>query len=549
MNKFLQQLNAMWGKLEVGQKATIVLVVIGFAVAAVAIGYATTRPDLRLLARDLKPAQVAEIGAFLDQAHVQYRVTDGDTAIMVPEKDLYRLRNELAQREMLGDGGRGFELLAKGGMWDSTFTERKTYDRAVAGELERSFREIPGVRGARVIIDRPAPSPFVDDREAQPRASIKLDIKPGSRLTDKQVAGIIHLASGAVAGLAPERVQVADGSGLLTPAAADSGAAMAATALEAEAAREAYLSKKAQELLDATLGQGRSQVRVAVKLDFSKRTEASSNPDKSAVLKEQTSETDEATPVFPQAGVAGTASNVESADSGASGPVATAKKTNADGKTEYVVGQRTITHEDEIGRIKGMTVSILLDHRERKVAKKDAAGKETGEFEVVSEPIESKEQEKLKELVLGAIGYHAAKGSQSTIDTPQAIEARFKATVECIKMWREEVEPAAVAAAQAAPVSFLGKGLADWIGYGVAGIVALVLLVVARGQLKRSHQAWAAAEERSRREAESRAAEARSASSEGESRSRRQELKDQIKRTIQQDPTAAAAVLRKWMHG
>ena len=26
---------------------------------------------------------------------------------MVPEKDLYRLRNELAQREMLGDGSKG----------------------------------------------------------------------------------------------------------------------------------------------------------------------------------------------------------------------------------------------------------------------------------------------------------------------------------------------------------------------------------------------------------------------------------------------------------
>ena len=33
-------------------------------------------------------------------------------------------------------------------MGDSSFKEQKTYDRALAGELERSFRELPGVKSA-----------------------------------------------------------------------------------------------------------------------------------------------------------------------------------------------------------------------------------------------------------------------------------------------------------------------------------------------------------------------------------------------------------------
>ena len=547
MNKFLQQLTMMWGKLEVAQKATIILVFLAFVGAATAIGYGTTRPDLRLLARDLKPGQVAEIASYLEQAHIPYQVTDHETAILVAEKDIYRLRNELAEREMLGDGSKGFELLAKANMWDSTFTEHKTYDRAVCGELERSFREIPGVRSARIIIDRPPPSPFVGDAEAQPRASIKLDVKNGARLTEKQIAGIIHLTSGAVAGLAPERVQVMDGGGLLTTAAPDSGAAMAATALEAEAARETYLMRKAQDLLDATVGRGRSQVKVAVKLDFTKRTEASSNPDKSTPLKEHTTSTEENTPVFPNAGVVGTASNVESADTGTKTATVSAKKTSEEARNEYVVGQRTTTQEDEIGRVKGMSVSILLDYREKKVAKKDDKGQPTKEMETVFEPIDAKEQEKLKQLVLGAIGFYAAKGSQTAQDLPQAVEERFKAAVECLQMYREDIEPESAQAAVSPAI--MGKPLAEWIGYGVAAVVALTLIIVARGQLKRSHLAWAASEERARRDGEERSRNVRAAAADSEGKERRQEMKEQIKRSVQQDPAAAAAIIRKWMHG
>ena len=45
-------------------------------------------------------------------------------------------------------------------------------------------------------------------------------------------------------------------------------------------AREAYLTRKAQDLLDIIVGPGESIVKVAVKLDFTKRTEASTDPTK-----------------------------------------------------------------------------------------------------------------------------------------------------------------------------------------------------------------------------------------------------------------------------
>lgn len=556
MSKIWQQLVSIWSRLEIAQKATIVLAGLGVAVVAGILAFTATRPDYRLLAQGLSKAQVAEIAAHLDSTHVSYQIADRESSILVPSKDLYRLRNELAEREMLGDGSKGFEILGKGTMWESTFSEHKTYDRAVAGELERSFRELSGVRSARVLIDRPQPSPFVGQDEARPKASIKLDVKPGARLSERQIAGVVHLTAGAIAGLTPDRVEVMDSTGLLTPKSGDTGALMAQTTLDAEAAREAYLTRKAQDMLDITLGPGRSSVKVSVKMDFTKRTLATSDPGKSVVLRENTRTTDEKTPVMPAGGVAGTAPNVEGEGAGGAGKVQLGTKTQEETKNEYVVGKRTETQEDEVGRIKGMTVSILLDFKTVKEPKKDEKGNPTKEFEIKRVEYTEAEKKRFQEMVVNAIGFNSAKGLAAQAgEAPATVENRFSVAVQSMEMWRED-EPAI---AQATVPLGLPANVSDWIGYGLAGLVALSLLIIARGQLKRSHKAWSEAEARARAAAEAEARkhhveeepedeDAQNEVEEHKARSRRLELKDRIKKQVSEDPATAAQIVRKWLY-
>ncbi|HEX3134740.1 MAG TPA: flagellar basal-body MS-ring/collar protein FliF [Planctomycetota bacterium] len=552
MSKIWQQLRAIWGRLEVSQRATIVLVLIGAIAAAAGLSYAASRPDYRMLVSDLGKGQVAEIVAYLDSTQVKYQLADRDSTILVPGKDLYRLRNELAERELLSDGSKGFEILSKSNMWDSTFTEHKTYDRAVAGELERSFRELAGVRSARVLIDRPQPSPFVGDDSAKPKASIKLDMASGKRLTDRQVAGVLRLTAGAIAGLQPERVEIMDNHGLLTPAAPDSSAMMAQTTLEAEAARDAYLTRKAQEQLDAVLGTGRSMVKVATKLDFTKRSTATSDPTKSVLLKENTSTTDEKTPIQPAGGVAGTQPNVEGAPAGGGGAAQIGSKTSEETKNEYVVGKSTTTQEDEIGRVTAMSVSILLDFKSTQVAKKDDKGQPTKEMEEQRLEYTEVEKQRFRDLVLNAIGYNAAKGMQLKAEAADKVEARFSATVQSMELYRE---PVAAVAQAGVTIPGLPGGMIDWVGYGLAGLVAIVLLMVARGQLKRSHQAWAQAEAKARQDDEERKSKSKvdtgkvdEGKAEEDNRARRMELKDQIKKRVMDDPASAAQIVRRWLY-
>lgn len=546
MNKALTQMVAIWNKLEIAQRVTVALVGIAFVAAAVFLSYGATQPDYRLLAGNLNQGQVAEIGAYLDSLHVKYRVTDHETAVLVPSKELYRLRNDLAERQMLGDGSNGFELLAKNNMWDSTFSEHKNYDRAVAGELERSMKELPGVRSARVIIDRPQPSPFVGDAESQPKASIKLDMNPGEHLNERQIAGIVHLTSGAVANLSPDRVQVMDNAGLLTTNTEDVGAMMAQTSLDAEISREQHLTRKAQDILDATLGPGRSRVKVAVKLDFTKRTEATSNPDLAKPLKETTTTTDEKTPVMGQGGIAGVSSNIPDGGpetTAAISPQATASKTLEETHNEYVVGKKTVTQEDEIGVIKGMTVSILLDYKKPESKKLDDKGKPTDEV-VPAEPFSDAEKKQFSQLVSSAIGLEAAKGVARAKDpTAKDLDDRFRVEVQSMGMW---TPPAEVAQATVMP-TWMSGDMKDYISYGGAALVALALLLVARGQLKRSHKAMLDAEARSRAEAEERERQLLEGEV-GQATPKQVNLREMIRKKVQENPAAAAQVIRKWIN-
>ena len=124
----------------------------------------------------------------------------------------------------------------------------------------------------------------------------------------------------------------------------------------------------------------------------------------------------------------------------------------------------------------------------------------------------------------------------------------------------ERIEPTEEPVVQAG-VALLGTQIKwlDFAGYGLVAMVALGFLMVARGQLKRSHKAWSEAEARGRAQVEAEASRRKSLETEGDteennevedqkSRSRRQELKDKIRKQVTDDPNTAAQVVRKWLY-
>ena len=111
MQSFWRQLTDLWSKLGIQQKVSLVGIAAIVIVAVLVLGYGVSQPDYRALVSKLSRAQVYEISAYLQEQGVKHRVADNESSILVPSKDLYTLRKTLAEQEMLGESGEGFELL------------------------------------------------------------------------------------------------------------------------------------------------------------------------------------------------------------------------------------------------------------------------------------------------------------------------------------------------------------------------------------------------------------------------------------------------------
>ena len=160
-------------------------------------------------------------------------------------------------------------------------------------------------------------------------------------------------------------------------------------------------------------------------------------------------------------------------------------------------------------------------------------------------------------FVLNAFGFNAAKDIATKVENVAHLDARFTSSIQSMDLYTAKDE-----LAQAGVTLPLGNlPWTDAVGYGIAGLTALIILGVARGQLKRSHKAWADAEERARlatEDAERKRQEALKAEEvmaqpgetmvDAQHRVRRQELRDAIKQKINEDPVAAAAIVRKWLY-
>ena len=145
MGKLAEQLKSIWDTMGTPQRASMILIMVVFIELISFIVYGASQPTWRVLATDLSAARTAEIASFLEQQNVRHKITDNDRTILVPSKDVYSLRNELASQQMLDGDSQGFKLLDTTRFGQSNHMEMRTYDRAVSGELEKSFRELRGL--------------------------------------------------------------------------------------------------------------------------------------------------------------------------------------------------------------------------------------------------------------------------------------------------------------------------------------------------------------------------------------------------------------------
>lgn len=262
----MSEQESFWQALSSMQR--VVLVFFGLLIVAVCavLFFSLTKDQYVLLQDDLEPNDTATLVAELDAQKIDYQLTSGGTAVLVPEQSLEEAKVKLAGAGLTLGTGVGFEIFDDADFGMTEFAQKVNYQRALQGELSRTIMALEEIRYARLHLVLPEASIFRRDNN-QPKAAITLVPEKDIVLTAGQVSGIRTLIASAVPGLLIENVAVHDhrGMNLAGTVNEDGWAGGGSGRLQRKQEVEAYMESK----LINVLSMGLPNVSVAVSVNVS----------------------------------------------------------------------------------------------------------------------------------------------------------------------------------------------------------------------------------------------------------------------------------------
>lgn len=211
-----KQLAGIWKNLKIYQRFTliaVILILVGTLATLVSnapsASYTEIFPPGRLTFDD-----ASDVRKYLDNARIKYKL-EGGSAILVPDKDVHRIRMDLAAAGLPKEqGSKGFELFDTN-TWIKGEKELQILEmRALMGQLEKDISQYENIKSAYVKLDLAPPRPFGGSLY-KAKASIIVNLLPGARLNNSQLRAITYHVSGAVRGLEPNMVAISDTTGHL----------------------------------------------------------------------------------------------------------------------------------------------------------------------------------------------------------------------------------------------------------------------------------------------------------------------------------------------
>lgn len=237
--------------------ALAVLVMGGFALASWA-----SKPAYTPLFSGLAGSDASSIVEQLKADGVPYELADGGSTIMVPDKNVYDERLKAAAAGLPSATASGYNLLDKMGVTSSEFQQSTTYKRALEGELSKTIGAMEGVQTASVKLAIPEESVFVAEKKA-PTASVFIETRAGTTLSDDKVEAIVHLTSASIQDMKASNVTVVDAKGNVMSAA---GTGLAGNTDKRASSYEQKTGAAVQTMLDRVVGPGNATVSVAAEM-------------------------------------------------------------------------------------------------------------------------------------------------------------------------------------------------------------------------------------------------------------------------------------------
>lgn len=390
---------------------------IALAVAALVFGYSTaTAPSYSVLFANLPEEDTAEIVGRLDDLKIPYRVTEGGTAVEVPDDQVYATRLTLAGEGVPSGGAVGFEIFDQQRFGESEFSEHIKYHRALEGELARTISDLDGVDRARVHLVLPERTLFLNKTRTA-SASVALQLKPGWTMREERVTGIVNLVASSVRGLSVENVTVVDGQGRQLNKQRDAEGNAASDTQDFRRKLEAEKVENVQELLDRTVGPGKAVVTVSADINFTReeRTEEVFDPESVAPRSFQLDEERDPSGQGGTNGVPGTVSNLPGGESppGAQDQAGLVRRSET---RNFEISKTVRRAVEPVGRLRRLHVAVVVD----------GIWKGEGEEKTFT-PRKQAELDQLRSIIASAVGLDEERGDKLTVEcvplvTPPPVE-------------------------------------------------------------------------------------------------------------------------------
>ncbi|MGR5167218.1 flagellar basal-body MS-ring/collar protein FliF [Vibrio astriarenae] len=304
----------------------------------------------------------SQVLQMLDEESIRYQLSQDDGQILVPEKQVARIRMMLASKGLKEQLPSGFDSLdSNKSLGESQFMESARYRHALEGELARSITTMSAVSLARVHLAIPEESLFMRDDEEQPRASVIVHIINGMDLKPAQVESIINLVSGAVIGLKSELVRVVDQHGRLLSDDATVGDLTVTTGKQTDFKRgyEQQLIMQAADMLSPILGASNFRVQISSDIDFAKVEETEEIYSDPVVRRETTlNEVNESSLAL---GVPGALSNTPPVTDNEQQPEPNKSVNHSEISKDYLVSGKVRHTAHQQGVLKRLSVSVVVN--------------------------------------------------------------------------------------------------------------------------------------------------------------------------------------------
>ena len=259
-----------WNKISNKKKITMVVLISSIALFAYLYSTFIGKSTYVTLFTNLEFADAGNIVSDLELKGIAYKLEENGSKILIDEKKVDKYRIQLAMDGNLPESSKGFEIFDDMGLMVTEDDRKIMYQRALAGELQRSIMSLEAINSAKVNLVVSEKSIF--ETEQRPAtASIVIDVKPNQKVNDSMIKGIAALVSGAVLNLPEENIKIIDSKGnLLSGILVNKDGFSSLDIVNQHSAVKEEFEKKIENNLNELLGSafGRDKIRVSVFADL-----------------------------------------------------------------------------------------------------------------------------------------------------------------------------------------------------------------------------------------------------------------------------------------